>query len=427
MKASHKASQRESSAPTPSSVSLPEDAPAAPPAGGFRRGGFVVALLLLALAGWISVRVKAAVGGREAVAREHAATAKAAVESASKAPVVSIVRATKSTWQPALSFDGSLAPSHEADIGFKTPGRVASIRVKVGDRVRQGTVLAALDAREAAAQAAAAEAQAQATEAQLALAQDADRRMAAIVSAGSQAEVAGVQTRQQRALAEAQRDAARAQATLAKTNLTNQTLVAPFAGTVSRAPTGAGGVVTPGMPSAPMFHIADLATLKLVGTVGEQDAPLIKVGADVEIDGGPSRGGRRVHGKVSAVVGALDPATRRVPIEAVVVNDRAEPLLSGSLVHATIQGAHAVEVLVLPRSVLRPGSQDEVMVVQGDRLAARRIAYEIARDGSLLVRRGINANDDIVAAPWAEAKDGDRVEVQVAAAEPAAAHDRGAQ
>jgi hypothetical protein len=33
----------------------------------------------------------------------------------------------------------------------------------------------------------------------------------------------------------------------------------------------------------------------------------------------------------------------------------------------------------------------------------------IDRDGSILVRRGLDAGDDVVAEPWAEAKDGDRV------------------
>jgi hypothetical protein len=56
------------------------------------------------------------------------------------------------------------------------------------------------------------------------------------------------------------------------------------------------------------------------------------------------------------------------------------------------------------------------MVVKGDRLAVRRIDFVIDRDGSLLVRRGLEATDDVVAAPWAEAKDGDRVAVEIAEA-----------
>jgi multidrug efflux pump subunit AcrA (membrane-fusion protein) len=175
------------------------------------------------------------------------------------------------------------------------------------------------------------------------------------------------------------------------------------------------------MPGAPQFHLEDLSTLKLIGTVGEQDAALVKVGAPVELRGAPSPSeARPARGKVVAVVPSLDPATRRVPVEAQFANDGANgaetPLLAGSLVRATIKAARPIDVLSLPHGVIRPGSQDEVMVVKGDRLAVRRIDFVIDRDGSLLVRRGLEATDDVVAAPWAEAKDGDRVAVEIAEA-----------
>jgi RND family efflux transporter MFP subunit len=376
------------------------------------RGGWIVLLLGLGLAAWIGVRVKDALGSRQAVAQEHAATAKAAAENAGKPPVVKVVRGTKATWEVRVPFEGSLTPAQEADVGFKSAGRIASVRVKVGDRVRAGAVLATLDSREAEAQLAAAEAQVQAAEAQLALAQDAERRTAAIVSSGAQAEATGVEARQRRALTEAQLAAARAQLALARANLANQSLAAPFAGTITRSLTGAGGIVAPGMPGAPQFHLVDLSTLKLVGTVNEQDAALVKTGAAVEL---ARADGRVVRGKVAAVVAALDPSTKRVPVEAVLENDREQPLLAGALTRATIKGARPIDVLSLPHQALRPGSQDEVMVVKGDRLVARRIEFVTARDGSLLVRAGLAESDAVVATPWAEAKDGDRVAVAAGA------------
>jgi len=414
-----KASSKES---PPRSPSLPSPSPShgSSSAGGPEaelparsRGGWVVLVIGLALAAWTGVRVKEALGGRKAVAQEHAAVAKAAAASASQPPLVKVVRGVRSTWEARIPFEGSLTPAQEADVGFKTAGRIASVRVKVGDRVRAGAVLAALDSREAEAQLAAAEAQVQATEAQLALAQDAERRTAAIVSSGAQAEASGVEARQRRALADAQLAAARAQLALARAHLANHALNAPFAGTITRSLTGAGGIVAPGMPGAPQFHLVDLSTLKLVGTVNEQDAALVKVGAEVEL---PRAGGRTVRGKVVAVVGALDPATKRVPVEAVLENDREQPLLAGALSRASIKGTRPVEVLVLPHGALRPGSQDEVMIVKGDRLSGRRIDFVTDRNGSLLVRGGLDAGDAVVATPWAEAREGDPV--RVAAGEP---------
>ena len=411
-----KASSKESSARSSSSSSNASSSASAsaydagPPEAPVKaRGGWLVLLLGLALAAWIGVRVKDALGGRKAVAQEHAAVAKAAAENASRPPLVKVVRGTRSTWEARIPFEGSLTPAQEADVGFKSAGRIASVRVKVGDRVRAGTVLATLDGREAEAQRAAAEAQAQAAEAQLALAQDAERRTAAIVSSGAQAEASGVEARQRRALAEAQLGSARAQVALARAIVANQSLTAPFAGTITRTLSGAGGIVAPGMPGAPQFHLVDLSTLKLVGTVNEQDASLVKVGAEIEL---PRAGGRgTVRGRVVAVVAALDPATKRVPVEAVMENDREQPLIAGALSRASIKGTRPVEVLVLPHGALRPGSQDEVMVVKGDRLSGRRIDFVTDRNGSLLVRAGLDAGDAVLATPWAEAKEGDRVQV----------------
>ena len=405
MKASSSDSSARSSAATPPAPAPPGSAER--PRG--HRGGWVILILGIALAAWIGVRVKSALGVREAVAREHAAVARAATDNAAKLPTVTIVHGAKGTWQPQIPFEGSLTPAREADIGFKTAGRIASIRANVGDRVSAGAVLATLDSREAEAQVASATAQTQAAEAQLALAEDAERRTTAIVSSGAQAEAVGVEARQRRALAEAQLNGARAQLALARAVLGNHTLTAPFAGTIARGLRGAGGIVAPGMPGAPQFHLADLSTLRLVGSVGEQDAALARVGAEVEI---ARTGGRIVRGKVVAVVASLDPATKRVPVEAVISNDRDEPLFAGALCRASIRGARPIEVMVLPREALRPGSQDEVMVVKGDRLTARRLDFVSDRSGALLVRHGLAATDDVVAAPWAEAKEGDRVEVR---------------
>ena len=273
MKAPGKESSVRSATPSPS----PSPTNGSPSAGADddqaptrSRGGWVVLLLGLALAAWIGVRVKEALGGRKAVAQEHAAVAKAAAESAARPPVVQVVRGVRSTWEARIPFEGSLTPTQEADVGFKTAGRVASVRVTTGDRVRAGAVLATLDSREAEAQLAAAEAQVQAAEAQLALAQDAERRTAAIVSSGAQAEASGVEAKQRRALAEAQLGSARAQLALARAHLANHSLNAPFAGTITRSLTGAGGIVVPGMPGAPQFHLVDLSTLKLVGTTSSK-------------------------------------------------------------------------------------------------------------------------------------------------------------
>ena len=65
----------------------------------------------------------------------------------------------------------------------------------------------------------------------------------------------------------------------------------------------------------------------------------------------------------------------------------------------------------LPHEALRQGSQDEVMTVKNGVLTARRVTFVVAPDGSLLVRAGLRADEDVVLGPSPEAKDGDKVQV----------------
>lgn len=367
-----------------------------------RRIVIVLGVLMLALIGWIGLRVNRAVGVRKQVAHAQASKVTEQKAQATGPRKVEVVRGEAATWQPTVAFEGTLSAQQEADLGFKVSGRLATTRVKVGDRVRTGQVLATLAADEASAQLAAAQAQVAAAEAQMALAADAEQRTSVVVASGAQSEAVGVQARKQKDLAEAQRDAARAQATLARTSLENHTLRAPFAGTVTRVPPAIGAVVAPGVP---LFHLADLGTLKLTGSVRPADAALMKVGSGLELLG-DDRTAVVGRGKITAVVPQLDATTRRIPVEATIANNPAAPLLAGTVMRARVTGAKGVPVLKFPHTVLRPGSQDELLVVTAGRLEVRKVDHALASDGSPLVRGGVAANDDVVLVAWPEAADG---------------------
>ncbi|HEY0707410.1 MAG TPA: efflux RND transporter periplasmic adaptor subunit [Polyangia bacterium] len=377
---------------------------------GSRKGLLFLAVIGVAFAAFVGVRVSGALGTRAESQKQQAAATAETKNQAALPPTVQVIKGKSTPWQPVVPFEGSLSAQREADLGFKAPGRLARIFAKVGDRVTAGKTLATLETNEAQAQLAAAQAQLVAAEAQAALAADAARRTAQVVKSGAQSEATGVQAEKQNQLAEAQMSAARAQAELARTSLANHTLQAPFAGIVTRAPTAPGAVVAPGVP---LFHVADLATLKLVGTVSPDDARFVKVGTPVEIQ---SDDGKTAiaKGQVSAVVLALDAQTKRLPVEATVANNPEQPLLAGSLVRAVLRGGANVTVLSYPHTVLRPGSQNEVLVVRDGRIAVRSIEHTVAEDGSLLVRRGLSPDDAVVLSPWPEAQEGQAVTVGAA-------------
>ena len=373
--------------------------------------GVVVGLALVGgLVAWTSTRVVSATKAQAAVAEKRALEAERNAALAKQLEKVSVVVGVAGTWLPSVELDGTLTAEQSASLGFKVPGKIGSLKVKVGDNVRAGALLATLDATEAGAQAAASAAQVRAAEAQLALAQDSERRTQAMVQSGSFAEASGVQSTQQRALALAQLDAAKAQAALARVALGNHTLTAPFAGTVTKVPDGIGEVVAPG---APLFEIVNTKQLKLATTVSEHDANLLVPGAPVslELETG------KVTGRVSAVLGTVDERTRRVPVEASF--DNPGFLRVGAFVQAHVDAKSQIPVIKLPHEVLRPGSQDEILVFgEGGRLEARRVVLAVDKDGTLLVRRGISAGKKVVTKPKPEAKTGDQVQLETVGNKP---------
>jgi RND family efflux transporter MFP subunit len=385
----------------PAAASSPPRAPLA--------GVIVGVALVLGFVGWTTVRIRAATQAEDAVSIKRAADARKAVQDAAAPQKVRVVRAIPETWQPLVEFEGSLVAAQSAGLGFKVNGRISSIRVKLGQVVKAGTLLGSLDGSEAAAQARSAEAQLRAAQAQLALADDNAARTTSMVKSGALSEAQGVQGEQQKSLASAQVDAAKAALSLTQVNLGNQNLVAPFQGTVTRVPDGVGAVVS---PSAIEFEVMDLGTLKLKGSVGESDANLVHPGSVVEVSGEHGT----VSGVVSSVLGAVDPNTRRVPLEALIDNKNDKTALrSGAFVRARIAGGAPLPVLRLPHEALRPGSQDEVLLESGGTLTTRHLTFALAKDGSLLVRQGLDATDNVVFSPKPEAKTGDRVVVEGAA------------
>lgn len=414
----------------------------APPRHRAPLTGIIAGVLLAGGLGlWTFQRVGEAKTVQSDVEQRRAADSERSAALAREPQRVRVTRGTPERWVPQVDLDGTLEAQHQAPLAFKVGGRLSRVNVKVGDRVRAGSVLGQLDLLEATAQASATEAQVRAAEASLAIAEDAERRTLPLVENGSFAAANGVQATSQRELARAQLDAARAQLALARAGVESHTLNAPFSGTITRAPTGVGAVVTPGQT---LFELVDTSTLKLATTVSEGDANLLVEGAEVEI---PTESGG-VRGRITAILSTLDARTRRVPVvvefgnqqkprsknddptggsaasretarDDAMRNGAASLLRAGAFVRARVAADREIPVLRVPHAVLRPGSRDEVLVVGpgSERLELRNIVHSIAPDGTLLVRRGIDARDELVLDPIPEARAGDVVRVERPVAE----------
>lgn len=371
------------------------------PKGRGRIGIIVVVIGALAFVGLLGVRVKQATAKKAGVAAERASAE-------AKAKVIEPVRTAKAEpakWMPRVDFLGTLKPWREADVGFEIGGRLVRIDVAMGDRVKAGQILGVLDASQAVAQVGQAESQVGAAQANLAMAQDDLKRTEALVSSKSIPEAQAEQARQRVALAKAHLEGAIATTHVAKTGAGQRTMIAPFAGVVTKAPTGIGSIVNPGMP---LVHIEDNARFRLSATIGEEDVPLVAVGAKVHV----LYREKVSEGKVVAIVPSLDQATRRAPVEIEVQNPESSGLLAWAFVKGRVYGGGEVDAVKLPAAARRPGSQDEVVKIDGGVVKISKVSFAVDNDGTLIVQRGLQAGDTVLLSPSVDLKDGDKVTIQ---------------
>lgn len=368
-------------------------------------------LMAIAITGLVGARVKAKVAQNKELEASRQTT-QAAAGADAKAPTVTatgveIISPMPTKWQPRVDITGTLEPIQQADVGFKMGGRLLAIKVKSGDTVKTGQVLGTIDAAEAAAQARVAQTGVKVAEISLDMAKDGQKRTDTLFQQNAIAEAEKTTATQRALLAAAQLEQARAQAKAVSVTLSNATLTAPFAGLVTRVPPGIGRIVGPGEP---LFHIEDTSVLKLSASLSESDARVVVVGSTVTIEGAAN-----ATGKVTAVLGSLDPQTRRVPLVAEIPNGTDSGLLAGSFVRAQVVAEAPVDALELPGSAIRPGSQDEVVVVKDGKAHLVRVSFANGASGTIYVRKGLDASDRVVARPRSETKEGDAIDLAPAA------------
>lgn len=228
----------------------------------------------------------------------------------------------------ALELAGDLRPQEAADLAFKVGGQLAAVKVKRGERVKKGQLLALISDVEARGQLAQAQAAVEQAEAQLALVKDSETRATSLAAANAAPGSQAVTLRLQADVAKAAVLTARAARDLAAVVLANYQLKAPFDGEVVRVPDGVGQFVAPGVP---LLRVEELDRLTLRATVAEADLPRIHVGDRVSIETASAA----VIGRVRVVLRSLEPVSRRAPVEVEVPNpDRV--LVAGSYVRATV-------------------------------------------------------------------------------------------
>ena len=323
--------------------------------------------------------------------------------------------------QRTLSLPATLKGRQEAAIHARTNGYVRSWRKDIGDRVRQGDLLAVIDTPEVDQDLAQARAATQQIQARLSLAQASLARWEGLRNsdAVSQQEV----DERRAAFQAAQADLAAARANVQRLEALQQfgRIVAPFGGVVVRRNVEVGALVAAGSASTnrELFYLAQDDELRLTVAVPQSHIEGVKVGQDVSLRL-LERPQAKLSGQVRRIAGGADPATRSVQVEVGIAN-REGRLRPGSYVEVGLQLSGVQQTLLLPPTALQ-FRQDgpRVAVLNPDqtlRLASVKLGRDLGR--AVEVTEGLAEGDAVVLNPPDTIEDGEKVRAKEAPKEQA--------
>jgi RND family efflux transporter MFP subunit len=382
-------------------------------------------------------------------------------------PVVAVARTTTQDLSHGLVLTAEFKPFQEIDVMAKVAGFIKQINVDVGDRVKQGQLLATLEIPEMTDDITRAQAALDRAEAEVARARDELTRTQSghEISHLSFKRLSGVAEKRPGLVAQQEIDdaqskdlVAEAQVSAARSNLAAalqqvqvnradlkrvQTMfdytrvTAPFTGVVTRRFADTGSMIQAGTASQtqamPVIRLSENSLLRLILPVPESAVPTVHIGQQVDVRV-PTLG-RTFPGRVARFADKVSVATRTMDTEVDVTNPSLV-LIPGMYAEVNLTLAHRSSVLAIPMMAVdmtagaegehgagggKAGSPGQVMVVTpNNRVEIRHIAFGLETASRVEVISGLNEGDMVVIGNRAGLQPGQEVRPRITAMEASA-------
>src|SRR5579863_3872942 len=363
------------------------------------------------------------------IVRSHYAKAPAAQPRAA-----AVVAVTRGNLASSLTVAGQFQPYQQVDLHAKVSGYIRWIKVDIGDRVRQGEVLALLEVPELQNQVEGAQAEVRHSQS------DITRAQSEVVSAEStysalhaeytrleeaskerpgliaEQELDDARAKDQQAAAQVgvskasldamqqQLGVSRATSSRLETMSKYEQIIAPFTGVVTKRYADTGTLIQAGQDNntntLPVVQVAESDLLRLRMPVPESDVPYIRVGGDVQVKVNAT--GHTFTGKIIRFSRALDTNTRTMLTEVDVPN-RDLSLSPGMYAETTIQLVQKNDALILPAQAVvqksdQSGDQSYVLVVDAtNHVEKRNVTLGIQTSNRVEITSGLQPGDNVIA------------------------------
>jgi RND family efflux transporter MFP subunit len=320
---------------------------------------------------------------------------------------VEVTRVGRGRVSQVLTVVGNLIGEQTVDVVPRTGGRITSINIKLGDRVRRGQTLAKIEDREIVEQVRQAEASHQVGQATIRQ-READLNLAQTNVERSR-NLYGRQLLPKQTLDDAEArytsavaalDLARAQLAQSaarlqelRINLSHTSVVSPVDGFVARRDLDIGAFAS---NNAPVASVVDISSLRLVANVVEKDLRAVTVGdrAAVSVDAFP---GETFAGRIARLSPVLDPTTRTAQMEVEIPNSQFR-LKPGMYARVDLTVEDKEGVLVIPKiSLIDSEGQRGVYQPTNDNKARfKPVKVGIENNETAEILEGLSEGEQIV-------------------------------
>jgi RND family efflux transporter MFP subunit len=359
-------------------------------------------------------------------------------------PTVAVATASTQNLSHGMVLTAEFKPYQEIDVMAKVAGYIREIKVDVGDRVRQGQLLATLEIPEMAddlkrADAAVVRARAEVTRANDELQRAESAHTIAHLSFQRLSKVAekkpGLIAQQEideaqskdlvteaqvsaaksaKAAAEEQVNVNSADTQRVKTMIDYTRVTAPFAGVITRRYADTGSMIQAGTASQtqamPVVKLSENSKLRLILPVPESAVPTVRIGQQVEVRV-PTLN-RTFPGTVARFADKLSLATRTMETEVDVLNPSLV-LIPGMYAEVNLTLDRRAKALAIPVIAVDLDSaphSGQVMVVTPNNLVERRkVALGLETATEVEIKSGLNEGDRVVLSGRASLQPGEEV------------------
>lgn len=291
-------------------------------------------------------------------------------------------------------YIGVIEEESATALSFPVQGTVASLTADEGQRVGQGRVLARLDERNL-------QSVYNGAQASLAQAEDAMKRLQLLYDNGSLPEIKYVE-------AQTKLEQARSMEQVARKNLEDSRLVAPFGGVIGKRAVEAGENVLPGQTVCTLLK-TDAVKVKI--PVPENEIAAVEPGRKARI-AVAALGGRTYDGVVKEKGVTANPVSHTYEVRIPLPNPGGE-LMPGMVCRVALEGDTSARAIVLPsRAVQVTGRGDRfVWCVREGKATIVPVTVGALTEGGVVITDGLEAGERVITDGYQKVSEGTKVEV----------------